>query len=342
LEISEGKACITFKSCLSVITFLAVENGRLFGINNQVSKLDDRELSKLTVKERFLPLIYDLKEIFIGGDKSEEEKNDVIKHFNEYGELKQCKVFKNKNKIDGYVTFKNSYSAYKALCIGSIKRPDNSKWYIHPAKSAFKKIPYSSGNQALIQKVIAHQNTASEMYPNRGYLYTAGVAGNSTFLPGAAIPGGPFDLSVPPPNLAPPPAGPRKSEQANDIEIICTQSICLAYCKTICTTLRCLDLRVGVLNPPEDAAIDQIVDSIKSTGVTAIVFVDKTNEEQETLSAKFLQNSNIKLKDIPLSMAVHEFARAFGREAGQQIEEGKTRLRIHEEAAFANYEQQHT
>ena len=107
--------------------------------------------------------------------------------------------------------------------------------------------------------------------------------------------------------------GPSQSRQANDIEIICTQSICLAYCKTICTTLRCLDLRVGVLNPPADAAIDKIVESIKSTGVTAIIFVDKTNEEQETLSAKFVQNSNIKLKDIPLSMAVQEFARAFGR-----------------------------
>jgi len=338
VEISEGKACITFKSCISVINFLAVENGRLFGINNQVAELDDQELSKLTVKERFLPLIYDFKEIIIRGIKSEEEKNDVIKHFNEYGELSQCKVLKNKNKIDGFVTFRHSYSAYKAICI---KRPDNSNWHINLAKGALKKIPYLSGNQALIQKVITQQNTVNEMYPNRGYMYTAGVAGNSTFLPGAAMPGGPFNLSVPPPNLVQPPAGPSKSEKANDIEIICTQSICLAYCKTICTTLRCLDLRVGVLNPPMDAAIDQIVDSIKSTGVTAIVFIDKTNEEQETLSAKFLQNSNIKLKDIPLSMAVQEFARAFGREAGQQIEEEKTRDRIHKEAAIANYEQQH-
>ena len=202
-----GKACITFKSCISVINFLAVENGRLFGINNQVAELDDQELSKLTVKERFLPLIYDFKEIIIRGIKSEEEKNDVIKHFNEYGELSQCKVLKNKNKIDGFVTFRHSYSAYKAICEEHIKRPDNSKWHIYLAKGALKKIPYLSGNQALIQKVITQQNTVNEMYPNRGYMYTAGVAGNSTFLPGAAMPGGPFNLSVPPPNLVQPPAG---------------------------------------------------------------------------------------------------------------------------------------
>ena len=102
-------------------------------------------------------------------------------------------------------------------------------------------------------------------------------------------------------------------EQSNDIEIICTMACCLAYCKTICTTLRCLDLKVGVLNPPQNSSIDSIVDSIKTSGVTAIVFIDKTNAKEETLSAKFVNNSNIKLKDIPLNMAVQEFARAFGR-----------------------------
>ena len=153
-----------------------------------------------------MPLIYDFKEICITtGIKSEEEKSDVIKHFNNYGVLTQCKIVKDRNNYRGYVTFTDSYSAYKAISKGKIH-----KWNIVLANRYLKQIPYLSGNQALLNKVIAQQQTvsenkineqqqtASEMNPNRGYMYSAGMAGNSTFFP---------NTSVPPPNFIPHPAG---------------------------------------------------------------------------------------------------------------------------------------
>ena len=46
--------------------------------------------------------------------------------------------------------------------------------------------------------------------------------------------------------------------------------------------------------------------------MTAIVFVDLANQRDKTISVKFVNNSNIKLKDIPLEMAVEELSKAFG------------------------------
>ena len=126
----------------------------------------------------------------------------------------------------------------------------------------------------------------------------------------------------------------KKENLVNDTEIICTMPTCLEYSKTICKALQSLDLKVGVVNPPENYDINSVVDSMRATGVKAIVFVDMINAKTETLSAKFLNNSLIKMKDIPLNMAVQEFARAFGRNV---IEEAKPELQpekiIHHEEA---------
>lgn len=113
---------------------------------------------------------------------------------------------------------------------------------------------------------------------------------------------------------------PKKENIVNDIEVICTMPTCLEYSKTICKALQSLDLKVGVVNPPENYDINSVVDSMRTTGVKAIVFVDMINAKTETLSAKFLKNSLIKMKDIPLNMAVQEFARAFGRNVREEVE----------------------
>jgi len=110
-------------------------------------------------------------------------------------------------------------------------------------------------------------------------------------------------ITVPPPQTAKPPV--------NHIEVICTMPECMDYSKQVCTTLRTLDLRVGVLCPPNGGKIDQIVESIKASGVAAGVFIDECNQKETTISVKFFDHRKIKLQDIPLHMALGELNKAF-------------------------------
>jgi len=324
-----GKATITFDRKESVVSAIAAENDVLLnGMKKTVEIFTDAiSANAAMVKISTLALIHNITEVCLKyRGKLEEDKIRSV--FSKFGDIAEIDTLSENIRVK----FCSASSVCSALSSANLRNTEFEP-FILPGRlqqtlSVIQPLLDLPENQ-----MIDPPNFQSQYPENLGPLTNPTSSGEGISLP-PVVPNVPPLLTpmidVKPAMTVPPPGfGPQvPAKLTNHIEIVCTMPECIEYSKQVCSTLRCLELRVGVLRPPPGAKIEDIVESIKASGVVAAVFLDKCNQEQTTLSVKFFDHRNIKLKDVPLHLAVGELNRAFMENRNDDI----TRAKIHQHA----------
>jgi len=321
-----GKAIITFNDKESVISAIAVENDILLnGIKKTVEIFTDTLSANVTkVKISTLALIHNITEVCLQPGVQFDEKR-IRSTFSQFGEIVKVDTLSENISIK----FCKASSVYHALSSHDL-RGTQFEPFIPPGRL--------QQTLSAIQPILDLPEDRNIDPPNFQSHYLEST--DNMQQPPAYAKASPVVQAVPVPPSCPSvtteidvlpsftnASSPVKSA-TNHVEIVCTMPECIEYSKQVCSTLRCLELRVGVLSPPAGARIEEIVESIKASGVVAVVFIDKCNQEQTTLSVKFYDHRNIKLKDVPLHLAVAELNKAFMGNRNDEI----TRAKIHKQA----------
>jgi len=331
-----GKATITFNERKSVISCIAVENDLpLNGMKKSV-ELDTENLDKSVVKVSTLALIHNITDVCLQSrGQLEEERIRLV--FQKYGDIAHIDTLSENIKV----SFFSASAVTKAL-----DDADLANTPFEPIILAERLQQTLSVIQPEVSVTGGHMISQSLTRPGGLTRISNAPPSPCTYpVPPMQTRPPPSVFSIPTPTVLPitrpalplsrpisapvlptlsttpmiapamtvPPPSPQvvKVGGVNDIEVICTMPECMEYSKHVCTQIRSLRLKVGVLCPPPGVNIDEIVESMIASGVAAAAFIDKCNQNQTTLSIKFFDHREIKLKDVPLHLALGEISKAF-------------------------------